>query len=318
MIRILTGCMKRLMLLCFAGMNVIAPAFGQDKAEGASGILFAEEISTAKKLIDMIIEFIVKYSFQVLGGIVILIVGVIVSKLVEKFLDNFLERHKVDVTVSKFLVAIVKLIIIVFAGLIALGSFGVTIAPFIAGLSVIGFGTSFALQGPLSNYAAGATLIFTKPFKVGDIIEVTGVMGEVQDMTLARTEVKTVDGTKIVIPNKQIIGEIIHNFSEYKKLDITVGVSYDTHMEKALNIVRGIVKRDGRISSNPEPKVGISEFADSSINIYLRLWCKQVDYWDVMFDINKAIYDLFAKNEINIPFPQRDVHIIPKDKEKVS
>jgi small conductance mechanosensitive channel len=203
----------------------------------------------------------------------------------------------------------VKVIIIAFFALIALGKFGITIAPFIAGLSVVGFGTSFALQGPLSNYAAGVSLIFTKPFKVGDIIEVTGVMGEVQDMTLARTELKTVDGTKIVIPNKQIIGEIIHNYSELKKVDITVGVSYDSDMDKAIKVVKEVINGDKRVSREPESKIGISEFADSSINIYARIWCKQAEYWDVMFDINKGINDAFNKNNITIPFPQRDIHV---------
>lgn len=289
-------------------------AFCQQDAASQGKPLFIAELGTAKKLIDMIIEFCVKYSFQVLGGIIVLVLGVFISKIAAKLLTKFFEKHKVDVTVSKFLIAIVKMVIITFAGLIALGSFGITIAPFIAGLSVIGFGTSFALQGPLSNYAAGATLVFTKPFKVGDIIEVTGVMGEVQDMTLARTEVKTVDGNKIVIPNKQIVGEIIHNYSVFKKLDITVGVSYNTDVDKAISVVKNIVIQDGKISKTPEPKVGISEFADSSINIYARLWCKQSDYWDAMFGINKKIHDEFGKQNIAIPFPQRDVHIYNEKK----
>ena len=285
-------------------------------AEGATASqpIFAAEIGTAKKLIDMIITFCVEYSFQVLGGLIVLILGFFVAKFIGNILTNFLKRHKVDMPVIKFLVQIAKIIIIGFAALIALGSFGVTIAPFIAGLSVIGFGASFAMQGPLSNYAAGVTLVFTKPFRVGDIIEVAGIMGEVQDMTLARTEVKTVDGTKIVVPNKQIIGEVIHNYSNFKKLDITVGVSYKSNMDKAISAVKDVVLRDKRISQTPEPKVGISEFADSSINIYARLWCKQADYWDVMFDINKNIHDEFQKQNITIPFPQRDVHIYEEKK----
>jgi small conductance mechanosensitive channel len=213
------------------------------------------------------------------------------------------------VTVSKFLLEMLKAAVLLLAILIALGNFGITIAPFIAGLSVAGFSLSFALQGPLSNYAAGATLIFTKPFKVGDIIEVTGVMGEVEDMTLARTEVRTVDGTKIIVPNKQIIGEIIHNYSEFKKLDIKVGVSYDSDSAKAIEIVKRVVREETRVSQRPEPKVGISEFADSSKNIYARIWCRQKDYWDVLFDLNVKIEAEFLKNKIGIPFPQRDVHI---------
>ena len=271
--------------------------------------LFASEISTVKKLVDLLIEFCVKYSFQVLGGIVVLILGWLVAKFVANTLKKFLEKKKIDITVAKFLITIVKIIIIALAALIALGKFGITIAPFIAGLSVVGFGTSFALQGPLSNYAAGATLIFTKPFKVGDIIEVTNAMGEVLDMTLARTLIKTVDGTIIVIPNKHIIGEVIHNYSEFKKLDITAGISYDSDVDRAIDVVKNIVKKDARVSQKPEPKVGISEFADSSINIYARLWCKQEDYWDTMFNINKSIHAEFNKNNIVIPFPQRDVHI---------
>ena len=148
-------------------------------------------------------------------------------------------------------------------------------------MSVVGFGASFALQGPLSNYAAGITLVFTKPFKVGEIIEVANVMGEVQDMTLARTLVKTVDGTLIVIPNKHIISEVIHNFSNYKRLDITVGVSYDSDTDKAIGLVKDVVTKEKRVAQSLPPKIGISEFADSSINIYSRLWCKQSDYYSV-------------------------------------
>jgi small conductance mechanosensitive channel len=278
-------------------------------AQGDSTQLFSTEIDTARKLVDLVVEFCVKYSFQVLGGIVVLIAGWLIAKFVARMLGKFLAKHNVDVTVAKFLTSIVKLIIIAFAALVALGKFGITIAPFIAGLSVIGFGTSFALQGPLSNYAAGATLIFTKPFKVGDIIEVAGVMGEVEDITLPRTQVKTVDGTRIVVPNKHIIGEVIHNYSDYKKLDITVGVSYDADIDKAIAVVKNVIAHEARIAQQPEAKVGISEFADSSINIYARIWCRQSDYWDVMFDTHKKIFDEFNKNGITIPFPQRDIHI---------
>jgi len=296
-------------------------ALSQEQSTTAAQPIFALEIGTAKKFLDLMVEFCVKYSFQVLGGIIVLFLGWLLAKFVAKFLSKFLEKHKVDVTVSKFLVGIMKLLIMAFAFLIALGKFGITIAPFIAGLSVIGFGTSFALQGPLSNYASGVTLVFTKPFKVGDIVEITGVMGEVQDMTLARTELKTVDGTKIVIPNKQIVGEIIHNYSTLKKLDVTVGVSYNSDIDRAISAVKGIVTRDRRISEKPQPKVGISEFADSSINIYARIWCKQADYWDTMFDVNKNIHDEFKKQNITIPFPQRDIHVyeekISKKKEAV-
>ncbi|MBP7056830.1 MAG: mechanosensitive ion channel family protein [Candidatus Omnitrophica bacterium] len=267
------------------------------------------QMRTAQELAFIAMEFLSKNVFNIIGGIIIVAVGWFVAQLSGKFVQFLFLRRRADVTITKFLVDILKFLVLAVSLLIALGNFGITIAPFIAGLGALGFGASFALQGPLSNYAAGATLIFTKPFKVGDILEVNGQLGQVEDMTLARTIVRTLDGTRIVIPNKKIIGEIIHNYSDYKRLDLRVGVSYGSDIDRAVVIIKGIVSSDKRVSSNPPPKIGIENFGDSSVNLYARLWCRQPDYWDVTFDINKAIYDQFKKNGVNIPFPQRDVHI---------
>jgi small conductance mechanosensitive channel len=288
-------------------------AFCAEAATAAERGLFTSEISTARKILDMIIEYVVRYSFQALGGVIIIFAGWLVAGFAAKFLGQFLHEKKVDVTVSKFMLAMVKLGIIGFAVLIALGEFGITVAPFVAGLSVVGFGTSFALQGPLSNYAAGVSLIFTKPFKVGDIVELTGYNGEVMDMTLSRTELRTLDDTTIFVPNKQIIGEIIHNYSLFKKLDIKVGVSYDTDIEKALGVMRKIVAEDARIARIPEPKMGISEFGESSITLYARIRCSRKDYWDVLFDVNGRIFRGFRSGGIQIPFPQREIRITNKE-----
>lgn len=266
-------------------------------------------VGTAHKVLDLIIETVVKYSFQVLAGIIILIAGWVLAQFACRFVQEFLKKKRLDVTVTKFLIYGVRLVIMIFAGLIALGKFGIEIAPFIAGLSVIGLGTSLAMQGVMSNYASGITLIFTKPFKVGDIIEVVGQMGEVEDMTLPRTILKTVDGTTIIIPNKHIIGEIIHNFSDSKKLDIKIGVDYKADLDKAVAAIRAVIDREPRICRKPEPKMGVAEFGDSSVNLYARLWCKQSDYWDVMFAVNKNIFAEFKKVGIEIPFPRRDVYL---------
>ena len=273
-------------------------AFTQEyTTQSGSNILFNSEITTAKKIIDMIAEFSVKYSFQVLGGVLVIILGIFLAKFVCKMVGNVFEKKQIDVTISKFMLSIINIIIVALAALIALGKFGITIAPFIAGISVIGFGASFALQGPLSNYAAGITLIFTKPFKVGDIVEVSGVTGEVTDMTLARTEMKTLDATVIFVTNKLIIGEIIHNYSHYKKLNLNIGISYSSDVQKAIELVEGVVNSERRISKQPAPKIGISEFADSSINIYGRLWCEQSNYWDALFSINKKTFEESGVNK---------------------
>jgi small conductance mechanosensitive channel len=283
--------------------------FAQEKGGIDMSNLTAEQKETLYSILKVLIEYIVKYSFQALGGVIVLFLAWIVAKYVARFITPFFAKHHIDVTVSKFLVGGIKLMIMVFAGIVALGKFGIEIAPFIAGISVIGFGTSFALQGPLSNYASGIVLIFTKPFKVGDIIEVANVIGEVTDVKLARTDMKTVDGNLIVVPNRHIIGEIIHNYSTAKRLDLKIGVGYNTDVYKAIEIIKAVVKNDPRITYTFEPQVGIADFADSGINIMARVWCKQDDYWKVLFDINLKIFDELKRNNIDIPFPQMDVHL---------
>lgn len=266
--------------------------------------------SSVTRIIDWVIEACVKYSFQVLGGLLLLLIGWVIGNFLARITRDMLKTKNIDVTVTKFIAGFVKLLVMIFAAIAALSKFGIEIAPIIAGLSVVGFGTSFALQGPLSNYAAGVTLVFTKPFKVGDIIEVVNVHGEVEDMTLGRTVLITIDGDRIIIPNKHIIGEIIHNFSSLKRVDFTVGISYATDMDKALKVIKSVVDDDARVITSRGAKIGISEFGDSSVNIFVRLWCHQKDYYDVKFAINKRIFEVLKENTIDIPFPQRDVRII--------
>ncbi len=280
----------------------ITQGAAQEKAVG-------ENIGTLKKILDIVIEYAVKYSFQALGGVIILVAAWVAANFITKFFTSFLQKHNVDVTIAKFLVSALKLLIMAFAVMMALAKFGIEIAPIIAGLSVAGVGVGLALQGTLSNYAAGISLIFTKPFKVGDIIEVVHEMGEIQDIALARTIMKTVDGTIINIPNKHIIGEIIHNYSDYKRLDIKIGVGFKSDIEKCIRLIKEVVSKEKRIALKPEPKIGISDFGDSSVNLYARIFCKQADYWDTMFSVNKEIFESFKKNGIEIPFPQREVYL---------
>ncbi|MBU4333305.1 MAG: mechanosensitive ion channel [Candidatus Omnitrophica bacterium] len=297
----------RVALLQIVMLMMATYAYAQNEVKSITQVA-SEQIKTARGLFDLVVEIFVNYGFQVLGGIVVLVVGWLVAGYIEKIVNGLLQKKNIDVTVSKFIVGTVKLLVMAFAVIVALGKFGIEIAPLIAGISVAGFGLSFALQGPLSNYASGATLIFTKPFKVGDIVEVCGVEGQVVDMKLPRTELITLDGELIVIPNKHIIGEIILNCSDSKRIDINVGVSYSSDIDKVIKVVTTIINDEERIVKTKTPKIGISEFADSSINIYARAWCKQEEYLDVKFAINKKIFDEFNKNAIEIPFPQRVVH----------
>lgn len=265
------------------------------------------------KLVDFVVEHAVQYGFQVIGAAVILFVGWLLSKILSRMTRRALHEKKIDITIENFIVLLVRWLILGMALLFALGNLGVQIAPLIAGLSVAGVGIGLALQGPLSNYASGVTLIFTKPFKVGDIIDVKGYQGEVVDIALPRTELLGLDGSRIIIPNKHIIGEVIKNFNEYRKLEFNVGVAYDTNVEVAFKVIEDILKDHPLVPNEQLIKVGILSFGDSAINLQALVWVLQSNYLAVRFDVNKAILKEFNLHNIVIPFPQRDVHIHQKN-----
>ena len=274
-----------------------------------------DEIKTAQKLINIIIDFFVNYSFQVIGAILILVIGILVARSVASFLLKLFERKNLDVTLSKFTVAAVKGIIIGFAIIIALGKFGITIAPFIAALAAMAFGASFAIQGPLANYGAGLVIILTRPFVVGNTITVSGVNGVVDEVNLGSTILIDEDGVKITIPNKHIVGEILHNSEEKRIVEEIVGISYDSDPEKAIQIIKEALNEFQEISKEPPPQVGIQKFGDSSIDIGLRYWIPTQKYFKTLYQVNLAVYKQLKAKDIEIPFPQRDVHIVSRSQD---
>lgn len=269
-----------------------------------------EEIKTVQKMINIVIDFLVNYSFQVVGAIIVLVIGVLVARAVSSFLLKLFEKKEFDVTLSKFIAATVKGIILGFAFIVAIGKFGITIAPFIAALAAMAFGASFAIQGPLANYGAGLVIILTRPFVVGNTIKVSNVSGIVDEVKLGATILTDEDGVKITIPNKHIVGEIIYNSEERKIVEEMVGISYDSDPEKAIQIIKETLETFEDISKEPPPQIGIQEFGDSSINIGLRYWIPTDKYFKILYQVNLSIYKHLKENNIEIPFPQRDVHIV--------
>ncbi|MDH3357916.1 MAG: mechanosensitive ion channel family protein [Desulfobacteraceae bacterium] len=274
-----------------------------------------EEINAAQKLIDTIVNFFVNYSFQVVGAIIILVIGILVARAVSSFLLRFFERKEFDVTLSRFITAAAKGTILGFAILVALGKFGITIAPFIAALAAMAFGASFAIQGPLANYGAGLVIIVTRPFVVGNTIRVSGVSGIVDEVNLGATILKDEDGVKITIPNKHIVGEILHNSEERRIVEEVVGISYDSDPENAIQAIKEVLDAFQEITKEPPPQVGIQEFGDSSINIGLRYWIPTKIYFKILYQVNLAVYKQLKARDIEIPFPQRDVHIVSRSQD---
>ncbi len=267
------------------------------------------DIETLQKVGDTLIEFVINYGFQVLGALVILFIGWFVAKWAAGIVLKVCERAKLDVTLSKFFADIVKALVLVFVVIIALGKFGITIAPFIAALGAVAFGGTLALQGPLSNYGAGLTIILTRPFVVSDTIRIQGVTGIVEEVKLAYTMLSTEDGEMITIPNKLIVGEILTNSQANLIVEADIGIAYDSDVDKAIEVIRSCLSNHDAVSDSPAFQVGVQKFADSAIEIGYRYWVPTNQYYETLYEINKSVLDEFRSAEIEIPFPQQDVHL---------
>lgn len=270
----------------------------------------AEELSTLQNLYQVVIEFLVTYSFQIVGAIIILLIGMKLANWVADLTIRLCERHNLDVTLTKFLGNVGKVLVMVFVVIITIGKFGISIAPLIAAVSAMAFGASFAIQGPLSNYGAGLSLILSRPFVVGNTITIHGVSGVVEEIRLATTILSTEDGEEIMIPNKHIVGEILKNSFANKIIEGEVGISYDSEPATAIALIEEVLAGTEGVCTDPAFLVGIDEFADSAITIAFRCWVPTKQYFPLRYQINAAIHQVFRDKGITIPFPQRDVHLI--------
>jgi small conductance mechanosensitive channel len=269
-----------------------------------------DQISALQRILDKVIEFLVNYSFQAVGAIIVLIVGVVLSNWTSRALLALFAKRHLDITVSKFLAGCARFTVLGFAVVVALGNFGITMAPFIAALGGLAFGTSFALQGPLSNYGAGLSIILARPFVVGDTITVAGVSGVVEDVKLAATTLVNEDNIRITIPNKHIVGEILHNSKQHRIVEGVVGIAYSSDPDLAIRLVRETLAGSPDVVHEPQPQIGVEQFADSSVNIRYRYWVPTLKYFQTLYAVNLRIYRAFQKSGVDIPFPQRDIHVI--------
>jgi small conductance mechanosensitive channel len=202
------------------------------------------------------------------------------------------------------------MVVLLMVVVVALDKFGVQIAPLIAGIGIAGLGIGIALQGVLGNVFAGLTIIFTKPFRVGEYIELLGVHGQVTAIELFSTTLIHIDLSRVVIPNRKVVGEILHNFGTVRQLNIKVGVAYGTNLNAALTLVRDIISRNPRILKEPPAVVGVSLLGDSAITISVQPWVAVPDFVDAQVELYQSIIEGFRANEIEIPFPQREVRLL--------
>jgi small conductance mechanosensitive channel len=269
-----------------------------------------KSVAVVQSVLDKVITFLVNYSFDVLGAIVILFIGYKGSQWAGKLTQNFLEKKNFDTTLSRLAAGALRGVIFGFAIIVALGKFGITITPIVAAIGALAFGGTLAVQGVLSNLGAGLSLLMFRPFKVGDTITVIGVSGLVEEIKLGCTVLTNEDGERITIPNKHIVGEILTNSFGNHIVESVVGISYSDDPEEAITVIKEALLRFAEVSRNPAPIVGIREFGDSSINIGVRYWVPTRQYFHISYSINLSIYKALKEAKITIPFPQREVKII--------
>ena len=193
---------------------------------------------------------------------------------------------------------------------VCLGKFGISVAPFVAAIGAIGLGAGLAVQGLLSNYGAGFNIILTRPFVVGNTITIAGVSGVVKEIRLAMTLLETEDGEQITIPNKFIVGEILHNSFEYKVVEAEIGISYEDDADACVQCIRDTLSGFEQVTQTPPPQVGIASFGDSAVNIGIRYWVPTQDYFAAQYTVNGAVYSAVKQAGFTIPFPQREVRML--------
>jgi small conductance mechanosensitive channel len=259
-----------------------------------------------KKLID----FSTEYGMRVIGAIIILVIGIIIARWVGGVLTRWLERQQMEPPVRLLLVRLAKLVVMVFTLVMVLEKFGIPITTLVAGIGVAGVGIGLATQGVLSNIVAGLTIIFTKPFRVDEYVEIAGVHGQVKTIDIFTTTLLHGDLSRVVIPNRKIVGEILHNYGNIRQLDLSVGVAYGTNTTEALSLVREIVCSNPRILKTPAPAVGIAALSDSSITLAIKPWTSLADFGPAGAEVYQAIIERFRAHNIEIPFPQREVRML--------
>lgn len=262
------------------------------------------------KIQDKGLDFISDYGPKLIGAAIILFIGVVVAMQIGKMLQRWLGKRDLEPPVRILIVRVVRLLIMGMTLMLVAAKVGVDMAPLIAGLGVAGVGVGLALQGVLGNLMAGLLIIFTKPFRVGEYIELLGVHGQVHAIELFSVNLVHADQSRVVIPNRKIIGEILHNYGSLRQLSLSVGVAYSTDVNQALAVVRTVLAANPRVVKSPEPIVGVCALADSSVNIAIKPWVKVGDYGAAAAEINQRVLEEFRRCGIEIPFPQREIRVL--------
>ena len=253
----------------------------------------------------------IDFGIQVLIALVIFFVGRMIAGAIAKGLRKVLQAQEVEKILQTFVANLVYWAVMIFVIIAAINQVGIQTTSLIAIMGAAGLAVGLAMQGSLSNFAAGVLIVIFRPYRVGDWVEAAGISGSVQQVQILTTILNTGDNKQIIVPNSQIMGNIITNYSanDQRRVDMVVGVSYDDDLDKVKKTLEELVAADDRILDDPACTIAVSELADSSVNFVVRPWVQTADYWGVMFDLTEAIKKRFDQEGISFPFPQQDVHL---------
>lgn len=262
-------------------------------------------------LIESLVTLVSHWGLSVIGALALLLVGRVVCGALRRGTRRALERSSVDSSLVPFLSSAVYYLALTAVVLAVLSLFGIQTTSVIAVLGAASLAVGLALQGTLSNFAAGTMLLLFRPFRLGDWVEVAGVAGSVQEIGLFSTVLHTADNVRITLPNSSVYGDTIKNYSanETRRNDLVVGISYDDDIARAVETIQSVLAADSRVLRDPEPVVAVAELADSSVNLVVRPWCAGADYWGLRFDLTRRLKEALEEAGCSIPYPQRDVHL---------
>jgi small conductance mechanosensitive channel len=267
------------------------------------------------QLLEMLQTKGIDFGINVVIALAIFYLGKMVISLVVRGIRKVMQRQEVDKTLETFVCNLVRMVLLVIVIIAAIGQLGIQTTSFIAIFGAAGLAVGLALQGSLSNFAAGVLIVLFRPYRVGDFIEAAGISGVVEQVQILTTILKTGDNKQIIVPNGQIMDSIITNYSanDKRRVDMVVGVSYDDDLDKVRSTIEELIAAEERVLEEPACTIAVSALADSSVNFVVRPWVKTADYWGVMFDLTEAIKKRFDKEGISFPFPQQDVHLYKVD-----
>src|SRR5215469_11799668 len=250
-----------------------------------------EQVATVSHWKDTAVDLAIRFGPRLLTAIVILIIGLAVSRSVSGWIARMLNRRALEPPIRLLLTRCAWAVSITFFVIMALQNLGVELLPLIAGLGVAGAGVALATQGVLSNLVAGLTIIFSKPFHVGEYIEIAGVEGVVESSSLFNTTLGHVDRSRVIVPNRKVVGEILHNYGSIRQVDVSVGVAYDTDLGAAMTLIREVLQANPRVLKEPEPVIQPTRLGDSSVNIAVKPWVLVQDQVAAPGEINAAVLE---------------------------